>query len=43
MPKRSIEDEVLDLCCAFMEGRIPDPVDGSGYYNVKTIQAAGLR
>jgi nucleoside-diphosphate-sugar epimerase len=43
VPKRSIEDAVRDLCRAFTDGRIPEPIDGLGYHNVKAIQAAGLR
>ena len=31
------------LCRAFAAGRVPDPVGAIEYYNVKAIQAAGLR
>lgn len=41
-PQRTIEDAVVDLCAAFRTGRIPDPLNGIRYYNVKTIQASGL-
>ncbi len=41
-PKRSIEDAVRGLCAAWRDGRIPDP-DALHYYNVKSVQAAGLR
>ncbi len=43
VPKRTIEDAVRDLCRAFAAGRVPDPVCAIEYYNVKAIQAAGLR
>ena len=43
VPKRTIEDAVRDLCRAYTEGRIPGPIDGPDYHNVKAIQAAGLR
>lgn len=42
VPKRTIEDAVRDLCRAFTDGRIPEPIDGLRYHNVKAIQAAGL-
>jgi len=41
-PQRTIEDAVVDLCAAFRTGRIPDPLNDTRYYNVKTIQASGL-
>jgi len=41
-PKRTVEDAVRDLCAAFQDGKIPDPLDNIRYYNVKTIQASGL-
>lgn len=41
--KRTIEDAVRDLCRALAEGRVPDPMNGIQYYNVKAIRAAGLR
>jgi nucleoside-diphosphate-sugar epimerase len=43
VPKRTIEDAVRDLCRAFAAGKVPDPVGAIEYYNVKAIQAAGLR
>jgi nucleoside-diphosphate-sugar epimerase len=42
VPKRTIEDAVRDLCRAFADGRVPNPQD-IGYYNVKALQAAGLK
>jgi nucleoside-diphosphate-sugar epimerase len=42
VPKRTIEDAVRDLCRAFQAGKIPDP-DGVKYYNVRTLQATGLK
>ena len=43
VPKRTIEEAVRDLCRAFAAGMVPDPVGSLQYYNVKAIQAAGLR
>lgn len=43
VPKRTIEDAVHDLCRAFSEGKIPDPLGDVRYYNVRTLQASGLR
>jgi len=43
VPKRTIEDAVRDLCRAFAAGRVPNPAGAVEYYNVKAIQAAGLR
>lgn len=43
VPKRTIEDAVRDLCRAFREGKVPNPTTDIQYYNVKTIQARGLR
>jgi nucleoside-diphosphate-sugar epimerase len=42
VPKRTIEDAVRGLCRAFAEGRIPNALTDTGYYNVKTIQARGV-
>jgi nucleoside-diphosphate-sugar epimerase len=42
VPRRTIEDAVVDLCSAFRAGLIPNPLDDIRYYNVKTIQAAKL-
>jgi nucleoside-diphosphate-sugar epimerase len=41
-PRRTIEDAVLSLVNAFKEGRIKD-VGDIKYYNIKTMQAAGLK
>lgn len=40
-PKRTIEDAVRDLAAAFREGKVADHSD-IRYYNIKTMQAAGL-
>jgi len=42
-PQRTIEDAVRDLCVAFRAGKVPNAKDDIRYYNVKTIQASGLR
>lgn len=41
-PRRTIEDAVRDLLAAFRDGRIKDPSD-IRYYNIRTMQAAGLK
>lgn len=41
-PKRRIEDAVVDLCRAFHENKLPDPLHDPRYYNVKLIQSVGL-
>jgi len=41
-PTHTIEDAVRDLCRAFLAGKVPNP-DGGGYYNVRTLQATGLK
>lgn len=38
-----IEDAVRDLCDAFERGKIPNPLDDIGYYNIKTMKARGLK
>ncbi|HXP93534.1 MAG TPA: NAD-dependent epimerase/dehydratase family protein [Candidatus Binatia bacterium] len=40
---RTIEDAVIDLLGAFKSGRIPDSMVDARYYNIKTMQAVGLR
>jgi nucleoside-diphosphate-sugar epimerase len=42
-PQRTIEDAVRDLCAAFRAGKVRNAKDDIRYYNVKTIQASGLR
>ncbi len=41
--KRTIEDAVKDLKDAFAAGKCPDSLTAVRYYNIKTMQAAGLR
>lgn len=41
--RRSIEDAVKDLCDAFKKGKIPNPLEDKRYYNIKTMQAIGLK
>jgi len=41
-PKRTLEDAVAGLCRAFRQGKIPNSLSDSRYYNVKTIQALGF-
>ena len=41
-PQRTIEDAVRDLTRAFQDGRIPNAMDDTRYYNVKKVQEVGL-
>lgn len=41
-PKKTVEDAVRDLCQAFAEGRIPNPMIDKRYYNIKTMHALNL-
>jgi nucleoside-diphosphate-sugar epimerase len=43
VPRRTIEDAVRSLVTAFDEGRVPDPMNDSRYYNVRRMQDAALR
>lgn len=43
VPKRTIEDAVRDLVVAFKEGKLPNPMDNINYYNIKAMQAIGLK
>lgn len=43
VPKRTIEDAVVELIEAFRGGLLPDALTDDRYYNIKTMQAAGLR
>ena len=38
----SIADAVRDLAAAFDAGSVADPMNNSAYYNIRTMQAAGL-
>jgi nucleoside-diphosphate-sugar epimerase len=42
-PRRSIEDAVRDLCCAFKAGKFPDSLTNDEYVNVKTVKRLGLQ
>ena len=42
-PKYAIEDAVRDLVDAFKDGRIPDPMHSSRYYNIKTMQSLKMK
>jgi len=41
-PRHSIEEAVLDLKKAFAEGKVPNPLEGIKYYNIRTMQAIKL-
>jgi nucleoside-diphosphate-sugar epimerase len=38
VPRRSIEEAVRDLCCAFKDGRLPDSMLDDIYYNVRRMK-----
>ena len=42
-PRYAIEDAVRDLIDAFKDGRIPDPMHSSRYYNIKTMQSLKMK
>ena len=42
-PIRTIEDAVTDLVDAFDAGKIPHPLTDDRYYNIKVMQALGLK
>ncbi len=42
VPSHTIEDAVRDLCQAFKAGRVPDPLEGEVYYNIRRMQAVQL-
>ena len=42
-PVHSVRDAVSDLVSAFDMGKIPNAMDDSRYYNIKTMQAVNLR
>lgn len=41
-PRHTIEDAVEDLCAAFANGSIPDPMTDVRYYNIKTMRSRVL-
>jgi nucleoside-diphosphate-sugar epimerase len=43
VPRKTIEDAVRDLVSAFKEGKLKNTMDDIRYYNVKTMQALGLK
>ena len=42
-PKHTIEDGVSDIVGAFTAGKVPDPLNGISYYNIKVMQALKLK
>lgn len=42
-PQKTVEDAVRDLLAAFKDGRLQSTMDDPRYYNIKTMQALGLR
>lgn len=43
VPIRTIADAVGDLVSAFANGKVPDPMNASNYYNIKTMQELQLK
>ena len=43
VPRRGVEDAVLDLVRAFRAGLLPDALADPRYYNVRTLQSRDLR
>ncbi len=41
-PKRSVEDAIVDLCRAFRDGKLPDSLTDTRYFNVQRLQEVGL-
>jgi len=37
-PKRTVEDAVRDLCRAFRKGKLPNSLDDTRYFNVRTMK-----
>ena len=43
VPRRTIAEAASDLVAAFGDGRVPDPMTDSRYYNVRRMQELALR
>jgi len=39
VPKRSVEDAIRDLCIAFRDGKLPNSMDDTFYFNVRRLKA----
>ena len=42
-PKHTIEDAARDLCTAFREGKLPESLTSSMYYNINRMKEIGLK
>lgn len=42
-PRHTIEDAISDLCSAFSQGKIPDPMNNIRWYNIKTMLEKKLK
>lgn len=38
VPQHTVEDAVGELCAAFADGRLPEPLERDEYYNVRTMK-----
>ena len=41
VPKHTIEEAIRDLCAAFGEGKLPNPMEDTFYYNVRRLKELG--
>jgi nucleoside-diphosphate-sugar epimerase/phosphoheptose isomerase len=41
--KRSVNEAIGDICDAFKDGKISNPMEDKRYYNIKTMQAINLK
>ena len=42
-PRKTVRDAIRDLAEAFRCGKVPNPMSDRRYYNIKTMQAIGLK
>jgi nucleoside-diphosphate-sugar epimerase len=42
-PRKSVRDAIRDLAAAFHAGKVPNSMSDRRYYNIKTMQAVGLK
>ncbi len=42
-PKHTVEEAIRDLCTAFKDSKVPNPMNDIRYYNVKTMLAKQLK
>jgi nucleoside-diphosphate-sugar epimerase len=42
LPRKTVRDAIRDLAAAFRSGQVPNSMTDSRYYNIKTMQQAGI-